>query len=85
MNQPLLPISLGHLALTLGAGVLDGRLTLDDGSTIIIKAISTKEQYQKSDTAELRAGVTYRAVVSAEKPSLLLRVLSADGVIVEYQ
>lgn len=84
MIQPLLPLSTGHTALVLASGLLDGKLRLADGSTVIIKAISSKAEYEKSNKAELKAGITYKAVVTGERPQLRLRVLSQDGTITEY-
>lgn len=84
MIQSLLPLSHGHMALVLASGMLDGRIVMADGSTVIVKAISGKQQYQKSDAVTMRSGIVYRAVVNGERPMLRLRVLSADGVITEF-
>lgn len=81
--RPVMPLSAGHLALTLASGLLDGRVELDSG-VVVVKAISSKASYQKSETTEIQGTVTMRAIVTGEKPSLKIRVLDQSGKITEY-
>lgn len=83
MIEPIMPLSKGHLTLVLASGMLDGKLELESGP-VVVKAVSMKEQYQKSQHSEMRGGITFRAVVTGEKPGLKLRVLDQNGVITEF-
>jgi len=83
MLEPILPLSPGHMALILASGLLDGLVELDSGP-VVVKAISSKANYQKSETTEIQGTVTMRAIVTGEKPSLKIRVLDQSGKITEY-
>ena len=83
MLSPIMPLSKGHLSLILASGMLDGRVELATG-TVVVKAISTKEDYRKSEQTEIHGGIKFSAIVTAERPKLKLRVLSQDGKITEY-
>ena len=83
MLEPILPLSTGHLTLCLASVMLDGLVKLDSGP-VVVKAISTKEPYLKSETTELQGAVTIRAIVKGERPKLRIRVLDQSGNITEY-
>lgn len=81
--RTILPLSTGHLALTLTSGMLDGRVELATGP-VVVKAISTKEDYRKSEQTEIHGGIKFSAIVTGERPKLKLRVLDQSGKITEY-
>lgn len=83
MIEPIIPLSKGHLALILASGMLDGRVELESGP-VVVKTISAKDEYQKSQSAEIHGGITFRAVVKGERPSLRIRVLDQSGKITEF-
>lgn len=81
--NPILPLSTGHMALVLTAGMLDGLVELETGP-VVIKAISSKARYQKSQHTEIRKGTRHTIIVHGEQPQLVIRVLDQNGVITEY-
>lgn len=86
--RPILPLSIGHLGLALASGCLDGRLWLSDGRPAVVRAIAQKAEVELSaeHSRETVAGsvVVTKEVVTGEKASLRIRVLTQDGCIEEW-
>lgn len=81
--RPLLPLSKGHLTLCLASGLLDGLVNLN-GSPVVLRAVSSKQKYVKRTEVEIKNGTRHKITTRGERPSLVLRVLDADGKITEY-
>lgn len=88
--DPILPLSPGHLGLALASGMLDGRLTLANGKTVVVRGVSSKEEYDIEADANRENGLhgtkqTTTVTKRGEKAKLVIRVLDQDGNITEYQ
>jgi len=87
-HRPRPPMSpgIGHRAMLLASGHIDGLICPADEPPHVIRGTATKEQYvASSDTSEDDNGnVTTRTVIS-ERPRLVIRVLDSKGTITNLE
>lgn len=84
--KPVMPLSPGHLGMALASGILDGLIQLESGRQVVVKGVSSKEQFEVvSESSESQeGGTTTRKTVYSERGILKIRTIDEDGVIVEY-
>jgi hypothetical protein len=87
-HRPRPPMSpgIGHRAMLLASGHIDGLICPPDELPHVIRGTATKEQYIAScDESEDDVGnVTTRTVIS-ERPRLVIRVLDSEGTITNLE
>lgn len=78
--RPPMSPGIGHRAMLLASGHIDGLIAPPDESPHVVRGTATKEKYVAScDESEDDAGnVTSRTVIS-ERPRLVLRILDSEG------
>jgi hypothetical protein len=84
--RPPMSPGIGHRAMLLASGHIDGLICPPDEPPHVIRGTATKDKYVAScDESEDDAGnVTTRTVIS-ERPRLVIRVLDADGTITNLE
>ena len=84
--RPPMSPSIGHRAMLLASGHIDGLICPPDEPPHVIRGTATKDQYvASSDTSEDDNGnVTTRTVIS-ERPRLVIRVLDCEGTILTLE
>lgn len=84
--RPPLSLGIGHRALMMASGFLDGLICPVDEPPHVIRGSATKTQYVAScDTTVDDEGNSSTRTVLSEKPELVIRVLTADGEIVTLE
>jgi hypothetical protein len=80
--RPPLSPGIGHRAMLLASGFIDGLIRPHGERPHVIRGSATKEEYVSASSSEEDANgnVTTRTVTS-ERPKLVIRVLDADGAI----
>ena len=82
--RPPLPPGKGHLALLLSSGHLNGMVTPEGETPHVLRGTSLKEDYLASvDTTEDQKGASTTRTVYSQRIKLLLRVLTADGELID--
>ena len=78
--RPPLSIGIGHRALMMASGFLDGAIFPPGEPPHVVRGSCTKEQYVSScvSTEDDDGNQTTKTVIS-EKPSLVIRVIESDG------
>jgi hypothetical protein len=83
--RPPMSIGLGHQALLLASGFVDGLIQPPGESAHVIRGSASKERYVSSnETTEDEDSTTTRTVIS-ERPKLTIRVLDSNGRITTLQ
>ena len=86
MPRPPLSIGVGHRALLLASGFVDGLIQPPDELAHVIRGSATKSSYVSScETTEDDDGNSKTVTVVSEKPQLVIRVLTANGEIVTLE
>jgi hypothetical protein len=81
--RPPLPLSVGHRALLLAGGMLDGRVAPPGEPPHVVRGTARKERYISSEThEESEDGKTTSKTVWSERIELVIRVATPEGRII---
>ena len=81
MARPPLALSVGHLALLLSSGQLDGLVTAPDGQKHVVRGTARKHEELSEETTEEDKNVVKTTKVFTERIRLLVRAVTSDGLI----
>lgn len=81
LRRPPLALSVGHLALLLSSGQLDGLVTAPDGQRHVVRGTARKHEELTEETTEEDKNVTKTTKVFTERIRLLVRAVTQDGLI----
>jgi len=81
LRRPPLALSVGHLALLLSSGQLDGLVSTPDGHRHVVRGTARKHEELTEETTEEDKNVTKTTKVFTERIRLLVRAVTSDGVL----
>jgi len=81
LRRPPLALSVGHLALLLSSGQLDGLVTAPNGQRHVVRGTARKHEELTEETTESDKNVTKTTKVFTERIKLLVRAVTQDGLI----
>jgi hypothetical protein len=81
MRRPPLALSVGHLALLLSSGQLDGLVCPPGGKPHVVRGTARKHEEVTEETTETDGDVRKTTTVLTERIRLVVRAVDSDGVI----
>lgn len=81
LARPPLALSVGHLALLLSSGQLDGLVRSPDGTAHVVRGTARKREELTEETTESDKNGSKTTKVYTERISLLVRAVDSEGVI----
>jgi hypothetical protein len=81
LRRPPLALSVGHLALLLSSGQLDGLVRPPGGQPHVVRGTARKHEEVTEETTETDGDVRKTTTVTTERIRLVVRAVDSDGVI----
>lgn len=80
-KRPPMPLGVGHLALTIASGLLDGLVTMDGWEPHVMKGVETKEKYLTENLTETKLSPDGKHVIVKEVYSeqAITKIHAVDG------